>query len=202
MALFLQIAFCAQGTLIAQVTAGAEFAEGTVIGAFDATFKARKGGEGFRAGCVFQEDVAEAERVAGVFIRGFHVFGGFAKPVVEDTLLENAHATETPGGADELFDQSLLGGSLGVVLGEEGLQHLFEWGVFFDVKDDMGGGEAVSESVEADGGASFGCAGAGAALGVAAISVDLFLGGHFWGRLRVQRFEGSAGVGSFEGVWA
>ena len=59
--LFFQIAFCAQGTLIAQVTADAKFAEGAVIGAFDAAFKARKGSEGFGAGCVFQEDVAEAE---------------------------------------------------------------------------------------------------------------------------------------------
>ena len=125
------------------------------------------------------------------------MFGGFAEPVVEDTLLENANATETPGGADELFDQGLLGGRLGVVLGEEGLKHLFEWGVFFDVEDDMRGGEAVSEGVQADGGASFGSAGAGAVLSVPAIGVDLFFGGHGgYGDFRLTR-----GWGGLRGVW-
>ena len=125
------------------------------------------------------------------------MFGGFAEPVVEDTLLENAHATETPGGADELFEQGLLGGSLRVVLGLEGLQHLFEWGVFFDVKDDMGGSEAVGEGVQADGGASFGCTGPGAVLGVPAIGVDLLLGGHGgYGDFRLTR-----GWGGLRRVW-
>ena len=59
--LFLQIAFCAQGMSIAQVAADAKFAEGAVIGAFDAAFKARESGEGRGAGRIFQKNVAEAE---------------------------------------------------------------------------------------------------------------------------------------------
>ena len=59
--LFFQIAFCAQGTLVAQVTTDAKFAESAVIGALDAAFKSRKGSEGFGAGCVLEKDVAEAE---------------------------------------------------------------------------------------------------------------------------------------------
>ena len=123
--------------------------------------------------------MAEAERGAGLLIGLVHVIGGFAKPVFEDALFETADATETPGGADELIDESLLGGSLRVELGEGGLEEFFEGGVVFGGEDDIGCGEAVSESVQADGGASFGSAGAGAVCGVPAIGVDLFLGGHF-----------------------
>ena len=177
--MFLQIVFCAQGTLVAEVTADAEFAEGAVIGAFDAAFETRESGEGRGAGRVFEEYVAEAERGAGLLIGLVHVIGGFAKPVFEDALFETADAAETPSGADELFDQRLLGGGLRVELGEGGLEELFEGGVVFGGEDDIGCGEAVSESVQADGGASFGCAGAGAFFSVPAIGVDLLLGGHF-----------------------
>ncbi len=182
--------------MVAQVAAEAEFAEGAVVGAFDAAFETREGGEGFRAGRVFEEDVAEADCRAGVFIDVVHVIGGFRKPVFEDALFETADATKTPSGTDKLVDEGLLGGSLGVEFGESGFEELFEGGVFFGGKDEIGCGEAVGESVEADGSASFGGAGTGALLGVAAIGVDLFFGGHCFGPAgRARRFQGKRGVG-------
>ncbi len=47
--------------MAAQVSAKAELAEGAVVGAFDAAFETREGGEGFGAGRVFEEYVAEAD---------------------------------------------------------------------------------------------------------------------------------------------
>ena len=50
-----------EGRLAAEAAAGAEFAEGAVVGAFDAAFETREGDEGRGAGCVFEEYMAEAE---------------------------------------------------------------------------------------------------------------------------------------------
>ena len=116
------------------------------------------------------------------------MFGGFAKPVVEDALLENANAAETPRGADELLDKGMFGRSLRVEFALEGLQELFEGCVLFGIEDDIGGGEAMGNGIQADGGAPFGCAGASAFFSVPAIGVDLLLGGHGgYGDSRVAR---------------
>jgi hypothetical protein len=68
--------------------------------------------------------------------------------------------------------------------------HLLEF-LWVLVGEDSGlGGEAVAESVEVNGGASFGSSRAGAELGVATIGVDLALGKH-----NVSTFAAEADLG-------
>jgi len=88
----------------------------------------------------------------------------------EPGRLELADAVESPAGGDQVFEERLLGGALGLVFVFEGLTELVEIGwILGEGEDDFGGGEAVLEGVVAHGGASFGGDGPSALEGVAAI---------------------------------
>ncbi len=108
---------------------------------------------------------------------------------LEQTGFESAHAAQSPGSHGHLFDEQVFGGSGGLVFGEKGIEQFLKLVRAFIGEDSGLCGEAVAERVEADGGASFGSARAGAELGVATIGVDLTLGEHrvdCCGRSRVK----------------
>jgi len=79
------------------------------------------------------------------------------------------------------------------VLVVERLEELAQFVLIFAREQEGLGGEPVLEGVEADGGASFGGLGAGAAEGIAAIGVDLFLGCHV--EPRIARGACGGGIG-------
>ena len=97
---------------------------------------------------------------------------------IEQSGFDGAKTAEAPGGHGHLLDQKILGGPGGLVFGLEGFEQLPEVFLILVVEDGGLGGEAVAQSVEADGVASFGSLRAGAQPGVAAVGVNLTLGGH------------------------
>jgi len=96
----------------------------------------------------------------------------------EQTGFEGAHAAQAPCGHRHLLDEQGFGGAGGLVFGEKGVEQFLEFvGIFVGENSGLGG-EAVAESVEANGSATFRSARAGTELGVATIGVDLALGEH------------------------
>jgi hypothetical protein len=95
---------------------------------------------------------------------------------IEQTCFESAHAAQSPCADGHLLDEQGFGGSGGLVFGEKGVEEFLELVGVFAWENAGLSGEAVAKRVEADGGASFGSARAGAGLGVATIGVDLTLG--------------------------
>jgi len=149
--------------------------------ALDAGFVARQSFKGAGAGGVIEQG-------ARTGIEGVLVVRQLRHADVEQTGFEGAHAAQAPGADGHLLDEQSFGGSGGQVFGEKGIEEFLELGVFAWENAGLGG-EAVAKRVEADGGASFRSARAGAVLGVATISVDLTLGSHrvdCWGRSRDQ----------------
>jgi len=169
--------------------------QGAVECALDAGFVARKGLDGAGTGSVIGEGARG--RIEGVLVAR-----QLRDTDIEQTGFEGAHAAQAPGGHGHLLDEQGLGGSGGLVFIEKGVEEFLELvGVF--IGEDVGlGGEAVAKRVEADGGASFRSARAGAELSVATIGVDLTLGEHrvdCCGRSRVQDSAGLWGERRWEG---
>ncbi len=81
----------------------------------------------------------------------------------EDAGFGEVHAALAPDSYDELLDEDLLGGALGVKVGQEGVAEGFELVGVLVGEDGQGGGEAVFEGVEARAGLAFGGTGAGTA---------------------------------------
>jgi hypothetical protein len=106
----------------------------------------------------------------------------------EEAGFHLTNAVEAPAGDDHVFDQDLFDRADRLAFVLEGLAELLEIGLLFDGgQNDFGGGEAVLEGVEADGGASFGSFWAVALLSVAAIGCELAFGDH--SVFRIQRRE-------------
>ncbi len=101
----------------------------------------------------------------------FHAIG-------EETGLDADHPAETPLGPGELAEAGLLGFVGGLVNGAEAVEEGLELGGGLRGKAGVAGGEAAGAAVVGDFGSAFGGTGAGGALGVAAIGVDLKLGRH------------------------
>ena len=85
---------------------------------------------------------------------------------------------QAPGGHGDAANDGYLGGGGWLVLGFDGIEQSFEIGDTFAVEDQVAGGEAVLDAVEADGGASVRGFGAGAFLGVLTVGCDLGFGCH------------------------
>ena len=158
--------------------------QGSIEGPLDTGFVAGEFLEGAAATVILEE-------CRGLTLGFRQLSGGSSRLLVEvdhadieQAGLDGAQTLEAPGGHDYLLDQQIFGRSDGLMLGFKSLEHflkfllilVFEYGVF--------GGEAVAQSVEADGIASFGGIGACAFLSVQAIGIDLFLRRHR-GRLMV-----------------
>lgn len=127
---------------------------------------------------ILAEYVAKADAIRGILMNLFQIFRGLRESIVEDALLDSAHSAEAPGGADELFEQCVFGGSARLVFVLKGFGKLVEGVLVFGIEEKALGGEALGHGVVAEGGASFGGARAGAFLGIAAIGVKLLLGWH------------------------
>jgi hypothetical protein len=113
-----------------------------------------------------------------VGVPGFQFLTKVREAQVEQAGFDAAQALEAPGGHDYLVDEQVFGGAGGLVLGLESFESFLELFLILVGEDCGFGGEAVTQSVEADGGASLGSARAGAFLGVLPVGVDLSLGGH------------------------
>jgi hypothetical protein len=128
-----------------------------------------------RVAGVVEEDECLALDLFESGVVAFHALGEFIHAQVEQAGLDAAQTLEAPGGHGQLVDQQVFSGADGLVLGLKGFEHLLEVFCIFVVEDGDFGGEAVAQSVEADGSASLGGLGAGAFLSIAAIGVDLSL---------------------------
>jgi len=164
--------------------------EGLVEGAARRGLVAEELHEGI-AGAVAPEDAAEEAGVlvvlliglgvGGVGFRGveFEVLAQVVEAVGDEAGFEAGDAAEAPVGGGHLEDEEALEGSLGLVFGAEGVHELLELlAVLFGQDHGARGGEAVAGGVAADGGLAFGGFGAGAALGIAAVGLDLLVAGH------------------------
>jgi hypothetical protein len=150
-----------------------ELVKRAVEGAFDAGFVTRKGFDGAGTGSVIRKSARTGIKIGRVFVPG-----QLRHTDAEQTGFEGAHAAQAPGGHGHLLDKQGFGGSGGLVFGEKGVEQFLKLFRVLVGEDGGLGGEAVTERVEADGGATFGSARAGAELSVATISVDLALGEH------------------------
>ena len=114
----------------------------------------------------------------------------------EQAGFQGAHAAQAPCGHGQLLDEQGFGWSGGLVLVEKSIAQFPVFLGIFVGEDGGFGGEAVAESVECDGGATFGSARARGELSVATIGVDLTLGKHSFdgcGKSR-SRIAGRIGV--------
>jgi hypothetical protein len=141
--------------------------------------------------CVVRERMDKVRVAAEMGVVVFPRPGDVVELFGEEAGLHLANAFEPPAGDDDVFDQGLLdrAGWLAFVL--DGLAELLEIGRIFDGgQNDFGGGEAVRESVEADGVASFRSFRAAALASVAAVGCYLTFSGH--GNLMVLAESGFA----------
>ena len=162
-------------------------------GALGSGFVAGEGGEGVGACAVV------AKRVSVVVRRGdsgaaHEIALQFEVPELEETGFHGGAAAEAPSGDGELMNELGLGGGGWLVLVVEGLEELVEFVFVFPRQQDGLGGESMLEGVKADGGASFGGFGAGAAESVAAVGVDLFQGCHCVPRVAHEMRRAAAGL--------
>jgi len=155
-----------------------EFFQRFIKGSFDARLVAKEVFDGARVLGVLAEDKSQALFFGQAGVLALEFGAEVAEAEVEQAGLDAAQAGEAPGGHDHLLDEEIFGGSGGVMLGFEGFEQFAELLVIFGGKDGGLGGEAMAEGIEANGGAAFGCARAGAQLSVAAVGVDLLLGRH------------------------
>jgi len=155
-----------------------EFFQRFIKGPFDARLVAKEVFDGARVLGVLAEDEGQALLFGQAGVLALEFGAEVAEAEVEQAGLDAAQAGETPGGHDHLLDEEIFGGSGGVMLGFEGFEQLAELLVIFGGEDGGLGGEAVAEGIEADGGAAFWSSGSRGELGVPAVGVDLFLGGH------------------------
>ncbi len=119
-----------------------EFAEGAAERAFQAGFMLGEAGDG-----VGLEEVAVDGSGGGA--GGF--FTEFRDLVVEDLGLNLAGANEAPVSGDELVEESGFRGTEGLEVGLEGAQGVVEVPLGFGADDEVAGGEAVFEGIEAGG---------------------------------------------------
>jgi hypothetical protein len=165
-----------------------EFVEGAVEGALDAGFVAGEGVEDAGGGTgVPVEDAGQFLVVVEASVLGFGVRFKVDEAKFEEAGFEAAATDEAPLGHDDLVDEGGFERSGGLELVEEGVAEFVESLIVFAYDDGGLGSEAVFEGIEADGGLAFGGFGAGAVLGIAAVGVDLFFGGHGFLRLLTRR---------------
>ena len=88
-------------------------------------------------------------------------------------VLEDEGALAQPVVLGHAVDQDFLGGSGGLVFGEEGIAQFVVLIALFPAKQSEGAGEAVAEMVLGGGGATLGGDGTGGALGVLLVGGDL-----------------------------
>jgi len=173
----------------AAVLEALKFAEGAAERALQAGFMLGESGEG-----VGLEEVAVDGSGGGA--GGF--FTEFGDLVVEDLGLNLAGANEAPVSGDELVEESGFRGTEGLEVGLEGAQGVVEVPLSFGADDEVAGGEAVFEGIEAGGGAALGSAGTGGFLGIAAVGGGLVGCSHRKGLLRsmvrVSRRGSGAGL--------
>lgn len=148
-----------------------EFVERAVEGALDAGLVARKVFYGAGAGGVVGEGAGAGIEVVVVGVELRHAD-------IEEAGFEGAEAAQSPGGHGHLLDEQGFAGADGLVFGKEGVADFAEFLGILVGEDGGLSGESVAKGVVGDGGATFGRARAGAALGVAAIGVELSLGKH------------------------
>jgi hypothetical protein len=155
-----------------------EVAQAAEKGALDAGLIAGEGGE--RGGVVQFVAEAEGQPMRGREICQAPAGAGFWIGALQVAVagFEVTGAAETPGGNDDLLEDEFFERADGVEVAGEGLGKSVEFLRVLGIDDDVGGGEAVLEGVEADAGFALGGAGAGAFLGIAAIGVDLFFSCH------------------------
>ena len=123
---------------------GAELAEATEIGALEASVVAGETVEGFFAGVVGEAVLRAAGEV------GFQA----------------SDAAEVPGGVDELTEQVVLEGALGLEIGLEGGSEEVELFELLGADYEVAGVEAMFEGVLGGAGFALGGAGARGELGV------------------------------------
>jgi len=94
---------------------------------------------------------------------------------------KKANAAKVPGGGNQFIEQSLLDGALGLDVGLEAGEEVFEFLLFAGGDDDFAGGEAVFRGILRGAGFSFGSAGSGGMLRVGGVGRELSGGsGHDW----------------------
>ena len=130
-------------------------------------------GQGLGVSAVVMKDGRDAMVRAEVLVT-VEVVGTIRREDTVEARFDVVDAGQTPNSHGDTADQRGLGGGGGLVLGFHGFEQSFEFGLAFAGQDDVRGGEPVGDAVETDGGASLGCLGAGALLGVEAVGLDLF----------------------------
>jgi hypothetical protein len=98
----------------------------------------------------------------GVFEEGVGGFGGQFR-------FQAADAAEVPGGVDELIEQVVLEGALGIELGLVGGEEVVKLFLFAFADDQVAGGEAVFAGVLGGAGLALGGAGAGGKTSVGGV---------------------------------
>ena len=90
--------------------------EGSIKGAFDAGFIARKGFDGARAGSVVSEGAGTGIEVGRIFVAW-----ELRHAETEQTSFEGAHAAQAPCGHGHLLNEHSFGWAVGLVLIEKSI---------------------------------------------------------------------------------
>ena len=152
--------------------------EGAIESALDAGFVAGEVGEGVPAAAIVLKYMGKAVLSGQAAVVPVQVFLFVDEAEREETGFERAEAGETPGGHRDLLDQLGFEGADGLKVIEEGAEGLVEGVPVLAGDNGLLGGEAMFERVEAGGGLALGGFGAGAALGVGTVGIDLLLRSH------------------------